>query len=222
MGVRLVGAVSAVIVLLGVIAYVVFDGGEGPTTLTASGPPTDAFDRRPPADGLGRSPGGQQWQSVRGSWGISQGRARTHAATPQLAPALATVDRPDPDGVVAVSVAQVAPGAGLLFRYEDPSNFWAVVVRPDSDEWLVVAVVDGMIVRQQVVGGGFLSPAAVAPDAQLELHLDGPWIDLFINDVKAEALYDERLQAATGAGLVAGGRAAPNARFDDFYSLPRD
>src|SRR5215212_7799825 len=126
MGIRVVAVVIVAVVAAGVIATVTLDSQAASSSRISSATPTDDFEREPPSGGLGRVPGGPRWRVVRGEWAISLGRARTLQPTPLLAPALVTVNRSDPDGVVAVTLAQVAEGSGLVFRYQDPANFWAV------------------------------------------------------------------------------------------------
>ena len=218
MGVRVVALVVAGMLVAGAVVFVAYRGWEGPSTLTASGPPTDDFEREG-ADGLGQVPGGAAWQADRGRWVISEGRASTLDITPELVPSLVVTGRTEADGVVAVSMNPVGEGTGLAFRYRDLENYWAIVALPSQEVWLIVAVVGGQAVFSQRVGDPYLFPLSFEPDTQVEVRLDGPWIDVFVDDVKAAALYDDRLQESTSAGLIAGGLGATDTRFDDFYAL---
>src|SRR5262245_38548139 len=102
MGLRIVVALIALGLVAAAVTVVVFQGWEGADTVTATGRPTDDFDQ---PDG---APVDSDWTAVRGRWATLFGRARTLEPTDAEQPALLTMDRPEADGVVAVSLGQVA------------------------------------------------------------------------------------------------------------------
>ena len=85
---------------------------------------TDPFDRGDNPDGLGRATTGQQWNEIHGQWAISQQQAQLLDVGQGEAPALAVTAGAEGDGLTEVTLPVVEAGAGLVFRYLDPENYW--------------------------------------------------------------------------------------------------
>lgn len=84
---------------------------------------------------LGKAPGGQEWVSVRGSWGINSNKARGVAADKSIS----TLTFSSTD--IAVSVDGIGPGCGTAFWVTDSGNWWG-------------AYLDSSRSCQQCSGGG--------------------------------------------------------------------
>lgn len=104
----------------------------------------DTFDRQDTARRLGETGTGQEWQAVSGRWGIAD-NAATNTSGDDDARSLAVVDSETDtsDGLVEVTLSTVERDAGLLFRYRDPDNYWAVTANPGLGTWTVRRVLDG-------------------------------------------------------------------------------
>lgn len=169
----------------------------------------DAFHRPPDAVALGSFPGGPTWQSAKGTWGIDNEQA--YVAAPTGATDLAVLAPSVVPAGVQVRVATVTSDVGLVFRYRDPGNYWAVVAVPYYGTWAVVRVLDG---RRSVLANTGLAP--VGDGTIVAVHLQGATIEVAVNGRLTRALTDVALQSATSVGLTAGGQGAGRARFEDF------
>lgn len=159
---------------------------------------------------LGPGPGGAGWQEVAGRWGTSGGQAYVSAPAPGRD--LAVVGAA---GSVQARLARMAPGAGLVFRYQDPANYWYVAAVPAYASWAVIKVVNG---QEQVMGKTVLSP--VQDDTTVTVASKGNTIDVAIDGVVRRSLSDPVLANATTVGLTVSSAGAPQARFADFRIGP--
>lgn len=173
-------------------------------------PLLDPFDRDDVVNSLGSTAGGTSWQAGAGTWGVDGGLAAATAPVP--GPNLAVLDAPLADGEASVRVARVTARAGIVFRYHDPRNYWAVEAAPGFATWGVVQVVDG---HESVVG-----------DTGLASTTDGTTVGVRMHGDSVEVVVDGRtaVVVATGpgspgtdrVGLTVQGPDAAGARFADF------
>ncbi|MCB1017663.1 MAG: hypothetical protein KDB10_21430 [Acidimicrobiales bacterium] len=171
----------------------------------------DQFDRPDSAGELGDFAPGRPWSADAGTWGIEDGEAylvesaefRNHAV----------VGLGQGDGGAQVRLDQVVNGAGLVFRYVGPYNYWAVVAVPDVATWNVVKVVDG---DQEVVGNTGQSPTA--DGTTVGVRMRGDTIDVIINGRVRKTIVDDFQAEAGKVGLTARGPDSGDARFDDFVA----
>ena len=160
------------------------------------------------------SSGGQRrWIAARGVWGI-----RDEAAYVVSAPggvALAVIDAGWAEGSVQTRLSQSSNGAGLVFRYRDPANYWAFVVAPPYATWTIERTVGG---RRTVVGNTGLSPIKAGTVAAVRM---GSQSVEFVLDGKVRRRIDNAILAdATHVGLVGRGAVAGRARWDSFRAIP--
>jgi hypothetical protein len=187
-----------------------------PEVTVAPTAPGDAFNRAGAVDGLGAGPGFYRWQVEGGTWTIIEGQA---AATGHEGFAtFATVDGGTGDGTAEVKVRKLYDGAGLVFRYEDPDNFWAVLAVPDYSNWHVLRVVDG---------DGALEPVEIilgptADDTRVAVRASGDRIEVIINGEVKATIDDGALADATRWGIAMKGPDTQSARFDDFVFATED
>lgn len=172
----------------------------------------DSFERPDDPADLGLSAGGEPWNQAVGTWGVQAGQA--FLAGPIGGRNLAVVDPGRSDGRVQVQVAVASEGAGLVFRYQDPFNYWAVVAVPAYATWTAIKVVDG---REQVAADTGLS--AAADGTSIGVRLDGETIDVVLNSRVIATVTDAALVRATGVGLTARDDIA---RLDDLRLMMAD
>ncbi len=189
------------------------DGTGGPDGGTATEEPVsasvaDSFGR-PNADELGATDTGQPWSVVSGEWGIREGQVVV-LGPEDPTPKLAVVNTKSAEGTVEVTLSQVVAGAGLVFRYKGPRNFWSLTAAPGSATWQVRQVVDGEPVLAESVG-----LASVDNGTRAGVLLDGDTATVYINGTAVAELVGIASDA-TQAGLIASGVEAPAARWDNF------
>lgn len=183
-----------------------------PVATPASGL-ADHFDRPDDPGRLGAVPGGPAWQAVAGSWGITHGQA--YLAAPAAGPALAVVDAGRPIGLGRVRVADVEAGAGLVFAYRDPADYWAVEAEPYYGTWNILQVQAGT-----VHGRGNAGETPTVDGTVVSVTLRAAKATVDIDGRSVRTLSDSTLAAGRAAGLTARGSGATSARFDDFELTP--
>ena len=106
---------------------------------------------------------------------------------------------------VQVIVGRVVAGSGVVFRYENPSNYWSLLASPLGGRWSLVKVVDG----DQTVLESY-GPAATGRGTTVMLRFDGDRIEVEIDGVALGDMSDPDLQDKNRVGFVvpAGARAA--------------
>jgi len=203
--------------LLGIAVVLVAAAGLVGLSLRASGGHTrhptlvaDAFTRADTRQTLGTTDSGQAWQAVHGVWAIRDHAARLVRITGAKS-SFAVVDTGSPDGTVTLTESTVAPGAGLVFRYRDPSNYWAVEAAPRYGTWAIRKVSGG----RQIVGAN-TGLSGLANGTTVTVRFKGTAIDVFVNGVRRHTLVDSDFSDATMAGLEATGAGATDARWASF------
>lgn len=169
----------------------------------------DDFDRQ---DGsvLGTSDSGQAWNLVAGEWEIDEGAATV--AEGASAANVATLDLTSGNHQASVRVDRVVNGAGLVFRFQGPRNFWAVQVVTGSGTWNLVRVSDGEATTVENLG---LQP--IADGTVIGVEARGDRIEVTVDGTAAAVIRDDSHLDAVGVGLlVPSGEPATEVRFDDF------
>lgn len=179
----------------------------------------DPFERPNQATDLGTMPDGPAWFPDTGTWGISDGRV--YLSAPVNGRNQAVVDLGQSDGAVQATLPKVVNGAGLVFRYRNPFDYWAVVAVPAYATWAVVRIQGG---QEKVVANTGLSP--VADGTTVAVRLTGDVIDIVFDTRLTRTITDVAVGTATKVGLTAQampGVDAASARFDDVtVALPGD
>jgi len=177
----------------------------------------DPFDRPDDPSSLGAVPEGPPWRAEAGTWGVVAGQAAV--TTPAQGHSLAVVPLGGGDGTVQVRLAKVVNGAGIVFRYQDPLNYWAVVAVPYYATWAVSKTVGG-----HTSGMGSTGLSAVQDGTTVAVRLVGGTIDVAVEGQVRRTVADADLRRAPSVGMVApAGTGASDARFDDFHlALPGD
>jgi hypothetical protein len=169
---------------------------------------TDDFDRADDPEELGRADGGT-WESVRGTWGIDSGTA---VAVPGDAerPGLAVIRGGPAARLTEVTFTTIEPGAGLVFRYLGPEDYWALVVGADGETWDVLEVAGGRLAFSQAIRvtprDGVTVAVSQRPE-QVRVHFDGQFV----------AEIPEPGGSSTRSGLLAPVDGDGTARWDRFF-----
>lgn len=175
----------------------------------------DAFDRPDGGTGLGEAESGQRWVEIAGTWGVVEGEA--HVTAPASGRrSIAVVETGSSDGTVQATMTAPAGGAGIVFRYHDPFNYWLAIAAPKVATWNVLKVVDGTLTRVGNVG-----LAATTAGTTISVDLSGRRIELFINGRHRLSIDDRDLMGASRAGLVVAPETATVSRWDGFVAVAR-
>ncbi len=183
------------------------------TPSSGSGGAVDPFDRDDSASSLGHTPSGVAWHAESGTWGIASGQAVVYS--PGEGADFATVGAAWPDCVVQVRLTKVAPYAGLVFRYRDPANYWAVVAAPAYSTWVIVRVADGQ--TTQMGNTGLVS---TGDGTTVGARMRGATVDILVDGKIMTTVASPPSPGADKVGLTADGADATHARFDDFSVVP--
>lgn len=171
----------------------------------------DQFDRPDSATSMGDFAPGRPWSPDAGTWGIDGGEAylvrsgefRNHSV----------IGLGQGDGGAQVRLDKVVNGAGLVFRYVGPYNYWAVVAVPDVATWNIIKVTDG---DQEVIGNTGQSPTS--DGSTVGVRLRGDTIDVIVNGRIRKTIVDDFQVDAGKVGITARGPDSGDARFDDFVA----
>lgn len=200
---------AACLVTVGVVGVLQGTPAHGDTPRTpGSIVREDTFSRRNDASRIGRS-----WHSVNGTWGIERGKAFLSGRA--TGDNVAVLDGAVRGGTASVTLSGQFNGGGLVFRYRDASNYWALVADAPDAVWKIVKVIDG----RTVVVGHFGEVSLVEP-ARVSVELRGAdlyvWAEELLHTSAPRHLRDDALSAASGVGLFVGSESSGDARFENF------
>jgi hypothetical protein len=211
-------ALAVLVVLVGagvVVARLVAEESPDETAGLLDGvAPTDTFDRQTDLQDVGVAANGDSWNAVSGVWGIDA--AQVHLAQGALGGArnLLTLDMGASDGVVAATFARSRPGAGLVFRYAGPDDFWVVLPAPEFGTWVVQHLVDEQIVVNENIG-----LADTEDGIHVVLEITRTRVAVAVADHPAVAVQIDPSEASM-VGFTSLGYGSNAARWDDFYAIP--
>jgi hypothetical protein len=185
----------------------VFAPTPGPTVLS------DSFSRPDTPASLGIVPNGPSWQAIAGRWGIQNNSA--YVSTPVAPASIAVADTGRTSGAIAVTLSVMRNGAGLVFRFRDPQNYWIVVAAGEYGTWVVEKVIGGNVTSVGNIG----VPVPVNNGTRIHIDQRGDsfqvWVDQSGNVSIPYSFVDHQLVDARRAGVYALGSAS-GARFVDF------
>lgn len=167
------------------------DRDDGLAVVTESVSISDSFD-----EGAG-SLDGRALQGAPGiSWQTQSGRfeIRNGVLVADEAPAVATIAGTGPISSIAATFEAVNPGTGLVVRYQDAENYWALTAAPDFGTWVLDRIVDGATSR--VASTGYSGGDTV------EVVLVGSTIQLWVEGLLRATVRDGALADSTTAGLI--------------------
>jgi hypothetical protein len=215
------GLIFAVLILLAaagvVLAMATAPGKKSTSSQHAKVPPRnlstaiyDRFDRADAAQAIGTSETGQAWTIVGAPWGVQDRQASIGAADSGKR-TVAVIGLGTGDGNAQVTLTKVASGAGLVFRYRDAFNFWAITASPKFGTWNIVKVVNGQPTNIDNVG-----KASVDDNTTIAAKFQGNHIVFSLNGKEIKTLEDSTFATERYAGMVAVADDAHEARFDNF------
>lgn len=172
----------------------------------------DTFDRPDNASTLGDSGTGQPWQVDAGEWGIEDNSAFRVAGAPG-AQSIAVVPVGDGDGLVEVTATVVEQGAGMVFRYLDPSNYWTITANPALGSWAVHRVIDG---QQELVGE---LAAPTADGVTVTITQNEALLRFLVDGIEYLRLTDATFEGQLQAGIVSSAESNGAARWDRFLTM---
>lgn len=182
------GAVFAVLLLVA-IAIV----GRGPTgAVTVEGTKVE-FHQGGTDGALPTGPGLGEWKYVDGTWTV-EGGARGQASDAGLTFAVLTSD---PGASAEATIDVLADGVGLVFRYQDPANYWGIRAVPSYGGWNIFKVVDGREDVERVLVGQALDGTTVG------VQQSGTRFRVMLNGLVRSTIDDKALAKAPGIGLMA-------------------
>lgn len=224
---KLFAGVFVALAVAGILAYTLIGGGDeaakgGGGSSASTIPATqatvrDSFERPDSPTGLGATETGQTWTAETGVWGIADGAA--YVSTPNQEGgkrSVAVVDLGGANGSVEATARGMAPGWGLVFRYQGPFNYWMLQAAPQYGTYNLQKVVDGKVVPVTPGGLGF---AAVEDGARVRVDFNGATITVSVNGTPLRAVQDADLATGTKVGLVVPAAGASTARWDDVAVL---
>ncbi|MGI8778458.1 MAG: hypothetical protein ACR2LJ_13995, partial [Acidimicrobiales bacterium] len=213
------GGVIAGLVILVTVILIVSARQKSPETVQREGQPlvvggrVDSFDRPDDPKNL-VGPASFPWTVAAGTFGIVGNQA--FAGPEPTARSMAVVTLGRPEGAASVRLSTAQTNAGMLFRYRNPTNYWAVLLVREFASWAVVHVVNG---RQVVVANTGLS--TTSDGTVVGVRLRGNDIDVALNGTVVKTITDATLKSATGIGITAMSPGPDLAHFDDFTATLR-
>ena len=164
-------------------------------------PVVDDFSTSRGQFGLGETPTGQPWRQVEGSWTVRNGLA--HGAGPNGV-TVTSVDPGGPVGLIQVVVGDLVAGSGVVFRFGDTQNHWALLAAPGVARWNLVKTVNGERIDVESYG-----PARVDAGTALIIRLAGDQIEIEIDGSVVGDVTDPDLadRNAVGFFIPDGGQA---------------
>lgn len=195
------------------------DGSEeGPDVVNPPGldlPTRGLFDSfaRADADGLGLTETGREWVGDSGSWGIrSRSAVITEPST--SGPTITIANMRATSGTVQVTMPSVKRGSGIVFRFKNTFNYWALTAAPDSGTWSVSKVIAG---KQTQLGS--IGLTQVADYTTIAVRFDETFMDFYVDGTKVAAMIDPDPIGGTYAGLIGLGPESADAQWTNFVVI---
>ena len=174
----------------------------------------DTFDRANDPQSLGDAGDGGTWDPVAGTWGIRDDAAVTAGGDGE-GPFLAVVPGGGRgDGLTEVTMTVVEEGAGLVFRYLDPENYWSITANPGVGTWTVNRTIDG-----DTESAGELLSGPTADDTTVSVEQKGSNLRFMLDGTEYLALTDGALADQLQGGMIAAGTTAGEARWNRFLVM---
>ena len=104
---------------------------------------------------------------------------------------------------VEITVAKLADGVGLIFRYQDPSNYWGVRAVPTYGGWNIFKCVDGRETVVRVLVGQAFDGTSVG------VQQSGNRFRVILNGLVRSTFDAKALATAPGVGMMSPGGDAP-------------
>ncbi len=180
---------------------------------------SDNFSRDPssttsPMVLAGEAPSGARWNTIGTLFTLADGRASI-SISEEDETGIAIIDTGWSDANIGATVESAPAGTGLVFRFRDIDNYWALTSVPVAGTWNLLLVVDGDVALSEPVG-----LASVRPGARISVLMQGPEIQTFVNGDPLLRIINPHFETATAAGLISPGSSGGS--FSDFFAIEAD
>jgi hypothetical protein len=156
---------------------------------------------------LGDAGEGGTWDPVAGTWGIRDEAAATSGGQGD-GPWVAVIPGGGRgDGLTEVTLTTIEDGAGLVFRYLDPLNYWSVTPNLGIGSWIVSRTIEGETEEAAQFAG------ATADNVTVSVEQKGSNLRFVVDGEEIGVLVDGALTGQLQGGLTATGTAARWNRF---------
>lgn len=172
----------------------------------------DTFDREGP--GLGTASGLFEWIGLSGTWEPLDGMAMSTGH--ENFAAYAIFDTEPSNGQLEVTLPVVRDGAGVVFRFQDVDNYWAVRAVPEFGGWHLVKFLNGEETKVADILG------EVGDGVRVAVGIEGYRIGVFLNGEHALTIEDPDLAGLNQVGLTIKGPGTTEGRFDDVTWVPAE
>jgi hypothetical protein len=150
---------------------------------------------------------GHPWFVVSGEWTVRD--AAASVAPPEgMGAAVIVVDPRQDHGTFTVTLSRVTSGAGVVFRYAGPRNFWYVSAAPQAATWRVVRVVDGEETEVETLG-----VVPVGDGTTIGVVLEEGKVTIVVNGEPRSTIEDNLFSSEARVGLIAKGGGGSEARW---------
>ena len=157
---------------------------------------------------------GRMWRSIRGDWRLME-RSTLVDKPGAGATSLIVSHAASPAVTVKARLSTAASGAGIVFRYKDPFDYWSLTAVRNVATWQLRKIVGG---RQTFATSTGFTPTRNGTVVTVTTKTDGT-IYVSFNGTPPQVLTDNALADQTGVGLIALGASAQHAVFEDFQTL---
>lgn len=163
---------------------------------------TRGFNEPDSETSLGRTNTKKVWKTDAAVFGVSGNQAYVSSRL-SGAPAQAVVTMSSSNAVVCATVSSVHLGTGIVFRLQDPANYWMFTAVPGYATWNVTIVQDGV---PTLVGNTGLT--TFEDGTVISAQTYGNKLNFFVNGKLRKSITSSKLSKARGFGIIASGDAA--------------
>jgi hypothetical protein len=158
-----------------------------------------------------------EWTAVLGSWTIVDASARVDVVN-TTAPTFLVTGTESADYTQRARLDIGSLTSGLVFRYRDPANYWALGGVPSLGVWRVYKVLDG----QEVEVGLFEEPICCSPGVLMSVSTAGDGVVVVsVDSLLLLDIHDPEFADARHTGLYALGDDATDAHFSAVELIDR-
>ena len=172
---------------------------------------SETADEGKPAVLSGQAPSGLQWSTIGTEFFLDGGLA-TIGSGDDDAVGIAIIDTGWSNANIGATLDQAPAGTGLVFRFRDIDNYWALTSNPAAGTWTLTLVVDGETVLSEAIG-----LTSVDPGARVSILAQGAEIQTFVNGEPLLRVVDPHFELATAVGIISTG--STDGSFSDFFAI---
>ncbi len=159
----------------------------------------------------GLAPNGANWSTI-GTEFLLEGGLATISPIGDDTIGIAIIDTGWSNANIGATFDHAPAGTGLVFRFRDIENYWALTSSPESGTWTLTLVVNGETVLSEPIG-----LASVSPGARVSILAQGAEIQTFVNGEPLLSIVDPHFELASAVGIISTG--STDGSFSDFFAL---